>query len=152
MVLQRSNAPLKFWCYALIFVVDCLNYISKKPLGWRTSFEVLNGDTADISPFRFKFWEPVKFLDNPGFPESRWTMGRFWELPGILGIFLPSKFGVNLMVNGRMAVSLPETWFKNMMKLKFPWMSQSHQTWANSDFKRCTRLKNVCVRMNSFMN
>ena len=38
---------------------------------------MLNGDTADIFPFRFTFWEPVKFLDHLGFPESRWTMGRF---------------------------------------------------------------------------
>ena len=56
MVLQCEKAPLVFWCYALIFVVDCLNHIAKRPLGWRTSSEVLNGDTADISPFRFKFW------------------------------------------------------------------------------------------------
>ena len=54
-VLQRSFAPLVFWSCAVIFVVDCLNHIAKKPLGWRTSSEVLNGDTADISPFRFKF-------------------------------------------------------------------------------------------------
>ena len=77
LVIQRARAPLTFWCYALIFVVDCLNYIAKKPLGWRTSTEVLNGDTADISPFRFTFWQPIKFLDNPQFPESKWTMGRF---------------------------------------------------------------------------
>ena len=55
LVLQTACAPLLFWCYALIFVVDCLNHIAKKPLGWRTSTEVLNGDTADILPFRFKF-------------------------------------------------------------------------------------------------
>ena len=70
-------APLIFWCYALIFVVDCLNHIAKKPLGWRTSTEVLNGDTADISPFIFRFWQPVNFMDKGNFSESRWTMGRF---------------------------------------------------------------------------
>ena len=77
LVLQGAKAPLKFWCYAMIFVVDCLNHVAKKPLGWRTSTEVLNGNTADISPFRFKFWQPIKFLDPGQFPESRWTMGRF---------------------------------------------------------------------------
>jgi len=40
LVLQRSVAPLVFWCYGLIFVVDCLNHIPKKSLGWRTSSEV----------------------------------------------------------------------------------------------------------------
>jgi len=82
-VLQRAGAPLVFWCYALIFVIDCLNHIAKKSLDWRTSSEVLNGDTADISPFRFKFWQPVKFFDKVGFPQSRWVMARFigiaWE-------------------------------------------------------------------------
>ena len=77
MLLQRSGAPLVFWCYALIFVVDCLNHIAKKMLNWKTSSEVLNGDTADISPFRFKFWQPVKFYDTAGFPQSRWVMARF---------------------------------------------------------------------------
>ena len=76
-VLQRDAAPLLFWCYALIYVIDCLNHIAKKPLGWKTSSEVLNGDTADISPFRFKFWQPVKFFNKVQFPEGRWVMARF---------------------------------------------------------------------------
>ena len=33
-----------------------LKSCSKKTLGWRTSTEVLNGNTANISPFRLKFW------------------------------------------------------------------------------------------------
>ena len=77
LVLQRAKAPLVFWCYALTFVVDCLNHIAKKSLGWKTSTEVLNGDTADISPFRFKFWQPIKFMTKSQFPESSWEMGRF---------------------------------------------------------------------------
>lgn len=77
LVLQRAGAPLVFWDYALIYVIDCLNHIAKKPLGWKTSSEVLNGDTADISPFRFKFWQPVKFYNKSSFPNSRWVMARF---------------------------------------------------------------------------
>ena len=78
LVLQRAQAPVTFWCYALIFVVDCLNHIAKKPLGWRTSDEVLNGDTSDISPFRFRFWEPIKFYaKKQPFPASQWIMGRY---------------------------------------------------------------------------
>ena len=63
--------------------MDCLNHLAKKSLGWRSSIELLNGDTPDISPFRFNFWEPIKFLDSTQFPESRWVYGRFlgiaWE-------------------------------------------------------------------------
>ena len=55
LVLQCAKAHLIFWCYALIYAVDCLNHLAKKPLGWRTSTEVLNGDMANISPFRLQF-------------------------------------------------------------------------------------------------
>jgi len=75
LVLQRSGAPLGFWCYGLIFVVDCLNHIAKKPLGWKISSEVLNGDTPDISPFRFKF-----YAAKQPFPKYRWIQGRFLEI------------------------------------------------------------------------
>merc|ERR1712079_885924 len=30
LVLFHSSAPLVFWCYALTFVVDCLNFIAQK--------------------------------------------------------------------------------------------------------------------------
>ena len=77
-VLQRAGAPLIFWCYCLIFVVDCLNHIAKKGLEWRTSQEVLNGDTPDISPFRFSFWQEIEYFEPTAkFPESRWCKGRF---------------------------------------------------------------------------
>ena len=46
-------------------------------MGWRTSSEVLNRDTANISPFRFKFWQPIKFMNKGQFPGSQCTMGRF---------------------------------------------------------------------------
>ena len=78
MVLDRGRAPLKFWCYCLIFVVDCLNIIAKKPLDWRTSSEILNGDTPDISAFRFYFWQPIEYFDPTAkFPDALWKPGRF---------------------------------------------------------------------------
>ena len=38
-VLHKSGAATVFWCYALTFVIDCLNHIAKKRLNWRTSIE-----------------------------------------------------------------------------------------------------------------
>ena len=64
LVSQSDVAPLIFWCNAIILLVGCLNRILKKPLGWKTSSEVLNGDTADIYPFSFNFWQPVNFFDK----------------------------------------------------------------------------------------
>ena len=77
-LLHRSRAPIGFWCYALIFVVDCLNHLAKEKLGWRTSQEVLNGDTADLSPFRFTFWEEIEYYEpTVKFPQTRWRNGWF---------------------------------------------------------------------------
>lgn len=83
-VMDENNAPLEFWCYALIYVVDCLNHVSKKKLDGRTSEEVLNGDTPDISPFRFSFWQLVEYYEpTASCPESKWKRARFlgiaWE-------------------------------------------------------------------------
>ena len=77
-VMGRSNAPLKFWCYALIHVIDCLNHLAKNSLNSRTSYELLNGDTPDISAFRFTFWQPIEYFDPTAkFPDSLWKKGRF---------------------------------------------------------------------------
>ena len=78
MTLQYSKAPLLFWCYCLYFVIDCLNFTAKKKLNWRTPMEVLNGETPDISMFRFKFWEPVWYYENPAkWPSSTKLPGRW---------------------------------------------------------------------------
>ena len=68
----------------MVFVVDYLIHIAKKPLGWKTSSKILNGDGGDISPFRFKFWESIKFYTaKQPFPKSRQIKGGFsgiaWE-------------------------------------------------------------------------
>ena len=83
-ILERADAPIKFWCYALIHVVDCLNHHAKPALNWKTSTELLNGDTPDISAFRFSFWQAIEYYEPTAkFPEARWKAGRFlgiaWE-------------------------------------------------------------------------
>ena len=85
-------------------MVDCLNHVAKKPLGWRTSTEVQNGDTGDISPFRFKFWQSIKFIDDAQFLESGWSVGRF------LGIeFHPTGYHN----------TLDATWQRTMLHMVF---------------------------------
>ena len=34
--LRLSKAPLKFWHYCLMFIVDCLNFSSRESLSWNT--------------------------------------------------------------------------------------------------------------------
>ena len=50
-ILYKSLAPLVFWCYAVIFAIDCLNYTSHAKLDWRTPAGVLTSNTVDISVF-----------------------------------------------------------------------------------------------------
>jgi hypothetical protein len=70
---------LVFWCYALLHILDCLNYTAKTSLGWRTSFELLHGeDTSDISAFRFSFSQPIEYFGPTArFPDTQWKEGRF---------------------------------------------------------------------------
>ena len=77
-ILEKSNAPLSFWCYALIYVIDCLNHLAKESLNWKTSYELLNGDTPDISAFRLTFWQAIEYFEPTSkFPEPTWRQGRF---------------------------------------------------------------------------
>ena len=61
------------------YLCDCLNHSANAELNWRTPLEKLDGDTPDISVFRYKFWEPVWYLTNTNkFPqERRYLPGRF---------------------------------------------------------------------------
>lgn len=78
LVLFLSEAPLEFWCYAVDFVVDCLNHTSKQKLSNKTPEEVMNGNTPDISPFRYKFWQPILYLDpSAKYPDCKWKPG-YW--------------------------------------------------------------------------
>ena len=78
MTLLYSCAPLVFWCYCLLFVVDCLNHTANSTLGGRTPTELLTGDTPDISVFRFKFWQPIWYIENPAkWPNSKKLPGRW---------------------------------------------------------------------------
>lgn len=57
---------------------DCFNHTATDSLAWRTPWEALDGDTPDISVFRFKFWEPVWYLmSNRKYPAKRYLRGRF---------------------------------------------------------------------------
>ena len=53
-------------------------------MNWRTSTELLNGDTPDILAFCFSFWQAIEYYEPTAkFPEARWKAGRFlgiaWE-------------------------------------------------------------------------
>ena len=78
MLLYRTLAPLTFWCYAVLYVVDCLNHTAKRSKDWQVPASMKEGSTQDISVFRFTFWQPIEYLaPNIKFPECSWLKGRF---------------------------------------------------------------------------
>ena len=86
-LLDRTGAPAYTWLEAITYVCFILNVSSNESLGWKTPYQVLFGQTPDISElFQFEFWEPVYFatgeqLDSyskPNFPStSHEKQGRF---------------------------------------------------------------------------
>ena len=77
-VMDFTGAPKKLWLYCSFYVTDILNHTADKALGWRTPLEKAFGITPDISPFlTFKFFEPVYYYDNDGFPNSKEKLG-YW--------------------------------------------------------------------------
>ena len=46
-------------------------------LNWRTPQEILNGETPDISVFRFHFWQPIEYYEPAKQPKDGWGPGRF---------------------------------------------------------------------------
>ena len=65
-------------------MVDCLNHTVKKTLVWKNSVEILNGDMADISEFRYIFWKPIEYY-NPSTSFTYWRgknyrfLNIFWD-------------------------------------------------------------------------
>jgi hypothetical protein len=77
LTLHFASAPITFWCYAIQFVVMCLNVTARRRLNWRTPHERLYGTTPDISRFRFQFWQKAWYYEpSSKFPESPWRPCR----------------------------------------------------------------------------
>jgi hypothetical protein len=59
-------------------LADCHNHTAINSLKWRTPIETADGDTPDISVFRFHFWESVWYLHKSSLMKDRkWMRGRF---------------------------------------------------------------------------
>jgi hypothetical protein len=64
-------APLIYWCYATQYLDMVRRSLSRNTLNWRTGHEAMNGDTPDISIFRFRWFAPVwYYAPSSSFPSS----------------------------------------------------------------------------------
>jgi hypothetical protein len=85
-LMSIHNTPSRYWVYAVKYSVELINHTAVRKLGWRTPYEVLMGDTPDISVFRFIFYEPIYYLE-PGvqFPKANMLPGRFMGIARTTG-------------------------------------------------------------------
>ncbi|MGH7974081.1 MAG: hypothetical protein ACREBR_01045, partial [bacterium] len=79
LVMNRVRAPDTLWDFGLKFVSDIRLYTSRASLDFRTPYEVLKGNTPDISELMdFDFYQWVKFNEPAAsFTEQRVVLGRW---------------------------------------------------------------------------
>jgi hypothetical protein len=96
-LMHSTNCPKRLWdlCAKHVAELRCLTAQPLYSLHGRTPFEMVTGNTPDISEYiSFQWYQPVWFFDNTSFPEptkhiARWigvahNIGQamcFWVLP-----------------------------------------------------------------------
>jgi hypothetical protein len=76
--MDRKRVPEELWDFGLEYTADLCNFIARPELDYRTPYEVLTGDTPDISDYlNFEFYQWVKVYDPTAFPSSRKYLGRW---------------------------------------------------------------------------
>jgi len=64
---NTKHAPLSYWCFAANFLDKVCRFLSKQSLDGRCRSEMINGDTPDISIFRFPWFTPIWFYCQVSF-------------------------------------------------------------------------------------
>ena len=95
--LHTPHAPLEYWCYAVEFLNQVRRYLSKSKLDNRTPWEMVFGETPDLSVFRFQWFQPVWYFHKQAqFPTSVMQPGFFLNVAentgdGFSYVILPVK-------------------------------------------------------------
>jgi hypothetical protein len=96
-LMQRTNTPARLWDHCATYAAElrCLTAQPLFSLHGRTPFEIVTGNTPDISEYiSFEWYQPVWYFDNTSFPEPTRHVGHwigvahnigqamcFWVLP-----------------------------------------------------------------------
>ena len=71
-----SGAPPEVWLFAMKYVAQINNWTSHESLNWKTPFEKRHGMQPDISSLlAFRFFQPVYYYVEDGFPDSGEQLG-----------------------------------------------------------------------------
>ena len=77
-LMDRKRVLEELWDYGLEYTADLRRFIARPELDYRTPYEVLTGDTPDISDYlNFEFYQWVKVYDPVAFPSTREYLGRW---------------------------------------------------------------------------
>jgi hypothetical protein len=72
-ILHHSKAPPDEWLECANYVIACHNKTARKSLHWRTPWEMVCGDTPDVSELiDYSFYQPIYYVADPDaktFPE-----------------------------------------------------------------------------------
>ena len=76
--IKAYNAPVGLYDWRVKWVKDIHNVSASHKLKWKTPDEYYNGNTPDISRYRFHFYEPIWYynLNAPKF-KNKLEKGRW---------------------------------------------------------------------------
>ena len=104
-VLRTFNAPLSKHDWAQKWCCDVHNIAANRKLKWRSPLEISEGNTPDISMFRFHFWEPIWYYDpRTKQPKNNLLKGRWLGIAPSAGdamtfyIFTEKEKGRNVVL------------------------------------------------------
>jgi len=76
--MDRKKVSEELWDFGMQYTADLRCFIARPELNHRTPYEVLTGDTPDISEYlNFEFYQWVKVYDPVAFPHNREYLGRW---------------------------------------------------------------------------
>jgi len=87
-LMSRSRPPLQLWDFCCQYTVELRNRIARPlpQLHGRTPYEVLTGNTPDISEFlEFSWFQPVWHYEPSAFPEQNRYIARWIGVPHRVG-------------------------------------------------------------------
>ena len=78
--MQRTKSPRRLWDFCTCYVAE-IRRLTAQPLyslHGRTSYELVTGDTPDISEYvEFEWYQPIWYYEANAFPEERRKLGRW---------------------------------------------------------------------------
>jgi len=78
--MQRSKTPLPLWDYCATYVAEIISLTSNDiyALHGRTPYEVVTGNTPDITEYvEFRWYEPIYYYDEANFPNPKLHLARW---------------------------------------------------------------------------